>query len=96
MMLFVYKGHAHQIYGFCHDFNYHINERETPKTCLTNHQGSISHHIMPLIINSPGVDTQAHTHTHILTLRTKAISRNHAGMRWPRVLIFFLLFVADP
>jgi len=37
MTHFVYKGHAHQ----CHDFKYHINERETPKTCLTNHKGSI-------------------------------------------------------
>ena len=27
-------------------------ERETPKTCLTNHKGSMSHHIMPLVINS--------------------------------------------
>jgi len=49
-----------------HDFNCHINERETPKTCLTNHKGSISHHIMPLVINSRG---GGHTHvcmrTHI-------------------------------
>jgi len=58
-----------------HDFNCHINERETPETCLTNHKGSISHHIMPLVINSP---TGGHTHTHIQTSQTKAISRNQA------------------
>jgi len=43
-----------------HDFNYHINERETPKTCLTNHKSSLSHHITPLVINSLG---GGHTHT---------------------------------
>jgi len=36
-----------------------------PKTCLTNHKGSISHYIMPLVINSPGGGhTHTHTHTH--------------------------------
>jgi len=53
------------------DFNCHINERETPETCLTNHKGSISNHIMPLVINSLMGE-----HTHILTSWTKAISRN--------------------
>jgi len=48
-------------YTIRHNFNCHINERETPKTCLTNHKGSISHHIMPLVINSLG---GRHTHTH--------------------------------
>ena len=43
--------------------NCHINERETPKTCLTNHKGSISHHITPLVINSLG-GGHSHTHTH--------------------------------
>jgi len=47
-------------YRINHDFNCHINERETPKTCLTNHKGSILHHIMPLVINSLG---DGHTHT---------------------------------
>jgi len=48
-------------YTIRHDFNCHINEKKTPKTCLTNHKGSISHHIMPLVINSLG---GGHTHTH--------------------------------
>jgi len=65
-----------------HDFNCHMNERETSKTCLTNHKGSISHHNTPLVINSL---RGGHTHTHagILTSWTKAISRNqlHAGQR---------------
>jgi len=62
--------------------NCHINEKETPKTCLTNHKGSISHHIMPLVINSLG-GGHTHTHTRIQTSRTKAISRNQscAGQR---------------
>jgi len=46
-----------------HDFNCHINERQTLKTCLTNDKGSISHHITPLGINSLG-GGHAHTHTH--------------------------------
>ena len=37
-----------------HDFNYLISKRENLKTCLTNHKGSISHHIMPVVINSLG------------------------------------------
>jgi len=50
----------------CHNFNCYINEREIPKTCLTNHKGSISHHIMPLVINSL---RGRHTHTHIYSHR---------------------------
>jgi len=50
MTSFVYKGHTHQLYGFTgHNFNCHINERETPKTCLANHKGSIAYHFMPLL-----------------------------------------------
>jgi len=64
--------------GFATYFNCHINKGETPKTCLTNHKDSISHHITPLVIDSFG---DGHTHTHIQTLRTKAISRNQAC--WP-------------
>jgi len=66
----------------CHNFNCHINERKSPKTCLTNHKGSISHQIMPLVINSLR-GGHIHTHASILTLQTKAISRNqaHASQR---------------
>jgi len=40
-----------------------INERKTPKT---NHKGSISHHIIPLVINSlRDRHTHTQTHTHI-------------------------------
>jgi len=62
-----------------HNFNCHINEKKTPKTCLTNHKNSISHHITPLVINSLG---GRHTHASILTSWTKAISRNqsHASL----------------
>jgi len=59
------------------------NERETPKTYLTNHKGSILHYIMSLVINNLGAS--AHTH-HIQTLQTKAISRNQAHVNlWPAV-----------
>jgi len=51
-------------YTIRHDYNWHINEKETPKTCLTNHKGSILHHITPLVINSPG---GGHTHTHTVS-----------------------------
>jgi len=46
-----------------HDFNCHINEREAPTTCLTNHKSSISHHITPLVINSLG-GKRTHTQTY--------------------------------
>jgi len=44
-------------------------------TYLANHKGSISHPIMPLVINSLG---GTHTHTCIQTSQTKAISKNQA------------------
>jgi len=67
--------------GFTLTSDCFINKREILKTCLTNHKGSISHHIMPLVINSL---RGGHTHTHTHIARTKAISRNqsHAGL-WP-------------
>jgi len=71
------------------NFNCHINKRETPKTCLANHKGSISHHITPLVINSlRGGDT------HIQTSRTKAITRNqlHTGL-WPAHAWFIILYI---
>ena len=52
---------------------------------LTNHMGSISHHITPLVINSLGADTYTNTHTQTHThtqayrrSRTEAILRNQA------------------
>jgi len=42
---------------------------ETPKTCLTNHTGSISQHKMPLVINSLREETHTHTHTHTYSHR---------------------------
>ena len=52
-----------------------IKKLKNCRTSLTNHTGSISYHIMPLISNALG-----HKHTDIQThaywLQTKAISRN--------------------
>jgi len=56
-------------YRICHNFNCYIKESEAPKTCsVTNHKGSISHHITPLVINSLG---GGHTHTSVQTSQTK-------------------------
>jgi len=46
--------------GFATTATAYINERETPKTYLTNHKGYISYHITPLVINSL---RGGHTHT---------------------------------
>ena len=46
--------------------------------------GSISHHIMPLVINSLGADTQTYTHTYThIEVCTEKIVRNQAfvGLR---------------
>jgi len=52
-------------YRIQHGFNCHINERETPKTCLTNHKGSISDYIKPVVINSfRGGNTNTHAYSH--------------------------------
>jgi len=75
-MRFVYKGHAHQLYRFATTSTaIDINERQMPKTCLTNHKSSISYHITPLVINNLG-GGHTHMHTNIQTSWTKAISRN--------------------
>ena len=52
----------------------HIKQLKAGKshTCLTNHTWSMSHHIMPLVINALG---SRHTHRHTNT-HTKEISRN--------------------
>ena len=56
-------------------------------TCLTNHTGSIAHHIKPLVINAlRGWDTHthahAHTHTRIVTnMQTKQFQETrHTGL----------------
>ena len=58
-----------------YDGKYHTKQLKSGKsckTCLTNHMQSISHHIMPLVINAlEGGHTQRHT-----DMGTKAISRN--------------------
>ena len=64
------------------DNNYSCHIHNSCRTCLTNHMGSISRHIMPLVINSlGGGHTHINTHTDI---RTETILRNqaHAGL-WP-------------
>jgi len=86
-------------YTICHNFNYHINNRETPKTCLTNHKCSISHHITPLVINSlRGRHTHVHTHTRIQTSWTKVISRNqaHSGLWLARVSFKKCMYLLYP
>jgi len=50
-------------YMIRHNFNCHVNKRETTKTCLTNHKGSISHHITSLVINILG-SRGTHTYSH--------------------------------
>ena len=45
---------------------------KVPRTYLTNRIGSISHHIMPLVINSLGADTQTHTHIQIFADRSNS------------------------
>jgi len=83
-------------YRIHHNFNCHINERKTPKPCLTNHKSSISHHIMSLVINSfRGRDIHTHTCTHAYrhhgqkqfqeTSRTPAF-----GWRTPGLIIILL------
>ena len=42
--------------------------------------GSISHHIMPLVINSVGVDTHTHIHTHMQT-HTHANTHTHTRIQ---------------
>ena len=64
------------------DYNCYIKAIEL---ILTNHMGSISRHIMPLVINSlRGRHTHTQTNTHAYRhSRTEAILRNqvHAGRR---------------
>jgi len=61
MMRYVYKGHLHQLYDSPR-LQLLYKQKGIPKTCLTNYKGSISHHIMPLVINIFG-GGETHTHT---------------------------------
>ena len=56
----------------CH--NKQLQVGKSRKTCLTNHAWSISHHIVPLVINAlEGEHTDTHTNE-----QTKVIFRNQA------------------
>ena len=65
--VYICLRHAHYRYQLKMPYKSH-------RTYLTNHMGSISHHIMPLVINSLG---GGHTHTHAY-IRTETILRNQA------------------
>ena len=69
-------SHAHQRYQLQLPYKSH-------RTYLPNHMGSISHHIMPLVINSLRVGhthTCKHIHMHIRRhSQTEAILRNISG-----------------
>ena len=57
------------------------------RICLTNHMGSISHHITPLVIHSLGgghINTHTHTHTDV---RTETILRNQAHAWFKKMAI---------
>ena len=43
----------------CHNFNCLINEIKNPKTCLTNHKGTITRHYLLILCLGRG-----HTNTH--------------------------------
>ena len=50
------------------DSKCNIKQLKSHKTCLTNHTGSIWHHIMPLVINALRIghtDTHMHTYRHV-------------------------------
>ena len=70
------QGHAHYWYWLQLPYN-------SWKIYLTNHMGSISYHIMPLVITSLRYG-HTHTHKHTLTIRTGSILRNQASASlWP-------------
>ena len=63
MMCYVNKATPiHFIDDRCHKKQ--LKAEKSHKTCLTNHTQSTSHHIMPLVINVLGVNTQTDRHTY--------------------------------
>ena len=70
------------VYGICLSHSHYQYRLQLPykghRTYLTNHMGSMLHHIATLVINSLGADTHTCKHTHIQTLWTEAILRNQA------------------
>ena len=82
------------------DTDYSCHTKAIVLSYLTNHMGSISHHIMPIVISSLGggqtdrqtdththTNTHTHTHEHIPTFTDKAILRNQARRR-PGLIIY--------
>ena len=70
------------------DNGYSCHNNNSCRTCLTNRMGSISHHIMPLGINSlRHRHTHTHTHTHACTNThtndSHRINFEKPGMRRP-------------
>ena len=59
------------------DTDYSCHIAKSHRTYLTNHTGSISHHITPLVINGLRMDTHANTHAYKPSW-TEAILRNQA------------------
>ena len=74
------------------NYNCHINEVKRSGSCLTNHKGSISHHITLLVINSlGGGHTDTYTDTQAYQLRgQKATSRNQARQAGALLYIIIL------
>ena len=65
----------HFINGKCHIKQ--LKSGKNHKTCLNNHTPSISHHIMPLVINALGVDTHER---HILTHKQMQFQKPDCGL----------------
>ena len=60
-------------------------------TYLTNHMGSISHHITPLVVHSlGGGDTHTHTHKHTcIQIFADRSNSKKPGWRVPGLKMFF-------
>jgi len=62
-VLCLQRPHPLTTYMDLSQFQLHVNKGKRPKACLTNHKGSISHPVTPLVINRLG-GGHAHTHTY--------------------------------